>query len=114
MLPSATSAPTRRRAEPGERSIAQIWCRLELAEYHLWAWRNHSSIQVGLADAEIRTGDGQVSPLQLSLLSLKCKFDSWASACKRMPIQRSYAHGASATEIGTMFPNGCLTCGESR
>jgi hypothetical protein len=78
------------------------------------AWRRHSSIRAGLANAEIRTGDSQLGPVQLRLLSSKCKFDSWDSARKRMPIQRSYADGASATEIGTTFRNGSLTCGESR
>jgi hypothetical protein len=35
------------------------------AEYHLWAWGTQSFFRVGLANGEIRTGDGQVRPLQL-------------------------------------------------
>jgi hypothetical protein len=78
------------------------------AEYHLRAWRNHSYIQAGLANAEIRSGDSQLSPVKPRLLSLKCKFDSWDSASKLMPIQRNYADGASATEIGATFPEWLL------
>jgi len=90
--------------------------RVELAEYHLWAWRNYSSIQVGVANAEIRTGvaGNRPVPLSLSLLSSKYKFDSWDSRSKLVPIQRSYAAGASATEIGATFRNGCSTSGKSR
>ena len=84
------------------------------AEYHLCAWRNHWSIQVGLASEEIPTGDGQVGPLQPPLLSSKYKFDSWDSRSKLVPFQPSCAAGASATEIGATFRSGCLTCGESQ
>ena len=94
--------------------VHSVPTRVELSEYHLWAWHNYSSIQAALADAEIRTGANQLSPFEPSLQSSKYKLDSWASASKLMPIQPSYAVGASATGIGATFRNGCLTCGKSR
>ena len=62
-----------------------IWAAargVKLMEYHSLPWRKHSFSQLSPADVEIRTGGGQFSPFQLSLLSLKCKFDNCDSRCK--------------------------------
>jgi len=112
-LEARKATPSRRRRR---RTILSEAVNCQLSEYHQWAWRKHSSIHAGLANAEIRIGErwGQLGPLQLPPLSSKFKFDSWDSANKLVPIQRNYADGASATEIGATFRNGCLTCGKSR
>ncbi len=74
-------------------------------------WRNHSAIEVGLANAEIRTRESRARTLPLPPQSLKCKFDSWDSPSKLVPIQRNCADGASATETGATFRNGCFVWG---
>ena len=87
------------------------------AEYHLCHGGNQSPCQLCLANAGIRTGDApgnHFNPLALPLLSLKCKFKSWDSPSKLVPIQRNCGDGASATETGATFQNGCSTRGESR
>ncbi len=83
-------------------------------EYHLLPWRKHSFSHLSRADAEIRIGDDHLCPFQLSLLSSKCKLDNWDSPIKLVPIRLSYADGASTTETGATYRNGCLRCGESR
>ncbi len=62
--------PARAR-RPGRSVNCPNMVQTELAEYHLWAWRKHSSTKVGLTNAEIRTGErmDQLGPLQLPLLS---------------------------------------------
>jgi hypothetical protein len=83
------------------------------AEYHSWLWRRHSA-RVSLADAETRAGDSQLSPFQFSPLSSKSKFNILDSPRKRVPLRLSYETGASVTEIGVTYRNGCSLRGESR
>ena len=66
------------------------------------------------ADAEIRTGDDQFSPLKLSPLSSKQKFAAWDSQRKPMQILVPCDAGASLTAIDAMYRSGCFVHGASK
>jgi hypothetical protein len=66
-----------------------------------------------LADAEIRTGDGQFSRGQVPPLSSNSKFNDWDSRRKPMRILVPYDTGASVTAIHAMCRNGCWVHGGS-
>lgn len=75
--------------------------------------RKHSLFEPSFANAEIRTGDGQLSPLQFSPLSSKNKFNGWDSRSKPAQIPVPCETGASVTAIDAMCRNGCWVHGES-
>jgi hypothetical protein len=76
-------------------------------------WRTHSLFEPLFADAEIRIGDDQFSPLQVSPLSSNNKFNDWDSRRKRVQILVPYDTRASVTAIDAMCRNGCWVRGGS-
>jgi hypothetical protein len=108
--------PTRRGRRPGLPVNCPNMVQTELSEYHLWAWRKHLSVQVGVANAGIRTGaeGNRSTPLPRPLLSSKCKFGSWDSRSKPVRTRGNCASGASRTETGATYQSGCSTSGELR
>jgi hypothetical protein len=93
------------------RPCGDCKCGVKLAEYHVGA-----HLLLCLADAEIRTGAAasQRGSFQPSLLSLKCRSESWDSRAKLMPLRISYETGANATGTGATYQSGCSTSGKSR
>ena len=121
-IPSQSSHSISSRTDHGKSGV-YLGCSIHRDEFEVgcfkrgrvsfWTCQNSSSIQPGRANAEIRTGERQVSLFQLRPLSSKCKSASWDSTRRRMRIQWSYTDGASVIEIGATFRNGCSPSGES-